>query len=591
MNSINGLYSSSKKSRLAILLLLGFTASPVISSDSIISGSEQFNPTATVTGSGWANLYRPSDNSLQLLPYSIVDGMAIHEGDIVLGNANDFQNSVIPSNSNIQQGVATSSLGRRWQDGEIPYVINASYSATNRNRILAGIDHVAANTSISFIPRTSETDYVEVFSGSGCSSTIGQAGGRQTISIASGCTGLGTVAHEFFHALGVYHEQSRSDRDSFVTVNLGNVQSGREHNFNKANNSDDIGAYDYDSIMHYGRRAFSNNGLDTITPPAGVTIGNRSGLSAGDIATIQHLYYTDLQLALTTVNEVNSGQAVQATITITNQGDSTIGNIIARGVKVSLPIPSQSTYTGFTSSDSWICQQVAQNVECTIDVLDRSSNSTLNINLTAPTSSSSMQLNPTVSASNRDIQPANNSKSKTITIVNLTDMSVSMSLSKTTLEVADTLTATLNLSNPSQTDAQQVSVAITSVAAITYNSFTGSNWNCSNVSTTTTCTLASLAKSASTQLNLNYIANAEVVSANISSVVSSQNADIDPSNNSDSAAFSINTPAPPPVTTSPPSNVGGGSSGGGVFDQITLLFLLLLMPLAVSIKRNEEPMQ
>src|SRR4029077_7940111 len=51
---------------------------------------------------------------------------------------------------------------------------------------------------------------------------------------------------------------------------------------------DDIGAYDFGSIMHYPRNAFSIDGSDTITPivavPPGVTIGQRNALSAGDIA-------------------------------------------------------------------------------------------------------------------------------------------------------------------------------------------------------------------------------------------------------------------------------------------------------------------
>jgi hypothetical protein len=58
-------------------------------------------------------------------------------------------------------------------------------------------------------------------------------GGSQTLSLDSNCfrcteTGClsGTPIHEFLHALGFYHEQSRTDRDDYVTINYENIQPG-----------------------------------------------------------------------------------------------------------------------------------------------------------------------------------------------------------------------------------------------------------------------------------------------------------------------------------------------------------------------------
>jgi hypothetical protein len=44
---------------------------------------------------------------------------------------------------------------------------------------------------------------------------------------------FGIITHETGHALGFYHGQSRYDRDSYVTVNIANVQSGTQFNYDK----------------------------------------------------------------------------------------------------------------------------------------------------------------------------------------------------------------------------------------------------------------------------------------------------------------------------------------------------------------------
>ena len=71
-----------------------------------------------------------------------------------------------------------------------------------------------------------------------------------------------------------------------MTIHWDKITPGYEHNFNQhIADGDDVGAYDYGSIMHYPRDAFSIDGSDTITPTtSGVTIGQRTALSAGDIA-------------------------------------------------------------------------------------------------------------------------------------------------------------------------------------------------------------------------------------------------------------------------------------------------------------------
>ena len=105
-----------------------------------------------------------------------------------------------------------------------------------------------------------------------------------------GCS-IGNAIHEIAHTVGLWHEQSRADRDKFVKVHLENVIDGLAHNFDQhIKDGTDLGNYDYDSIMHYPRDAFSKNGQDTLVPLGGQAIGQRDGLSDDDITAVASLY-------------------------------------------------------------------------------------------------------------------------------------------------------------------------------------------------------------------------------------------------------------------------------------------------------------
>jgi uncharacterized protein (TIGR03437 family) len=119
---------------------------------------------------------------------------------------------------------------------------------------------------------------------------VGMVGGQQFIGVTSGCS-IGSAIHEIGHAFGLQHEQSRSDRDAFVTVLFDNIDKRFASNFNVASNSFNGGYYDYDSIMHYPVTGFGRNFGDTIaTVPPGIPIGQRTRLSAGDIDAISRVY-------------------------------------------------------------------------------------------------------------------------------------------------------------------------------------------------------------------------------------------------------------------------------------------------------------
>jgi hypothetical protein len=173
----------------------------------------------------------------------------------------------------------------------VPYLIASALP--RQERVTNAVQHWnGLGSKVQLVPRTNEADYVEFIHGLGCSSHVGRRGGRQVITVGDGCTD-GNIKHEIGHCIGLYHEQSRSDREQFVEIKWANVDPAMKHNFNQED-SLNLGSYDFGSIMHYPAKAFSVNGQPTIVPkaalPPGVVMGQRDGLSPTDVAAVKTLY-------------------------------------------------------------------------------------------------------------------------------------------------------------------------------------------------------------------------------------------------------------------------------------------------------------
>jgi astacin len=228
----------------------------------------------------------------RVVRYEVVDGRAMVEGDIDLGPVETLAPDSVP------KGVSSASFRfppeYRWPNGAVPYLIDPDLP--NPERILQAIGNWESRTPVRFPPRTTEPDYVRFrrYPNSGvCSATVGRAGGEQFVRLDDSCGVLAT-SHELGHAIGLYHEHARADRDYYIRINYENLDWRRQSDYGMHGTAGaDIGPYDYGSIMHYTR--FHSNvdrGLVTIeTIPAGIPIDeNLHDISALDVDAVQRMY-------------------------------------------------------------------------------------------------------------------------------------------------------------------------------------------------------------------------------------------------------------------------------------------------------------
>ncbi|KAL6104631.1 mep1b [Pungitius sinensis] len=209
-------------------------------------------------------------------------GLDLVEGDIVL-DERQTRNSIIGDEY-------------RWPK-TIPYYMEEDLEINAKGVILKAFEQYRLKTCIDFKPWSGEANYISIFKGSGCFSSVGNRHvGKQPLSIGSNCDRIATIEHEFLHALGFWHEQSRADRDDYVKIMWDRISDGKQHNFNTYNDntSSSLGVpYDYGSMMHYSKDAFRNGTEPTIVtkiPAFSEVIGQRMEFSDSDLLKLHRLY-------------------------------------------------------------------------------------------------------------------------------------------------------------------------------------------------------------------------------------------------------------------------------------------------------------
>jgi hypothetical protein len=257
----------------------------------------------------WRDFFKTIKFSKRNWFFRNLNGYALFEDDIVLGKIDDLRskplNFVLPSAktgtldfdefSGIQSFAFAIQGGRLWTKGIVPYVITSAVSGATGS-VESAMRTITDNTGIKLVKRTNEPDYLEFVKSdqaNTCGSYVGRQGGAQQVLVQSGGCGLAADVHEILHAIGLWHEQSRTDRDTHVEILYDNITEEYKDQFDILPGVI-LGAYDFNSIMHYGVKFFSKNGKDTIRSRKGEKIERIVPMSGLDAAGVQELYRSEL---------------------------------------------------------------------------------------------------------------------------------------------------------------------------------------------------------------------------------------------------------------------------------------------------------
>ncbi len=156
-----------------------------------------------------------------------------------------------------------------WTNGTVPYIIESAVSSAVRTKLNTAFFTWQKAANIRFVKQTTETNFAQIHqnpAGGGSNSPLGMGSGKHTVNIQADAPQHLHVTHELGHLLGYAHEQTRPDRDNFITLNTScfdpSVDPANNINFallptqaqNANNYGQTVGTYDFFSIMHYPDR-------------------------------------------------------------------------------------------------------------------------------------------------------------------------------------------------------------------------------------------------------------------------------------------------------------------------------------------------
>lgn len=236
----------------------------------------------------------------------LINNEYVYQGDILVAN-------------NIAKGSSSTNI-KKWPDNTIYYSINDNLPSLQKDAVRDAIIEFQTKTNLIFKVRTTETNYIEFLRDENGSGSIIGMNSYYTIGpyppiydhniIRLAYWALsGAVMHEIGHAVGLFHEHNKPNRDDFVEIIKDNIKKGKYSQFIKDGGNLNTSGFDWKSIMLYPSISdFSIEGRPTMVRKSDRDTfdSNRSYLSEGDIYLINLMYPNPPKVSTVKVSSITS---------------------------------------------------------------------------------------------------------------------------------------------------------------------------------------------------------------------------------------------------------------------------------------------
>jgi len=227
----------------------------------------------------------------KIIQVRVEDGFAIAYGDVLLGEVDmETVGNSVPDDLYVEATAIN-----LWDSNIIPYYIEPDLA--NKIEVEQAIGIINKTTVMEFVPLdSSKVDGIVFRAGKkNCYSYLGKIGGIQPVMLAPQCKVI-EILHEILHALGFIHEQSRSDRDEFITILWENIIPEYFSQFQMVPDNYMVTVegtdFDFSSIMLYKPDSFAKlDGMKTMQAKgAGQFVLPAGNLGKIDIERIDRIY-------------------------------------------------------------------------------------------------------------------------------------------------------------------------------------------------------------------------------------------------------------------------------------------------------------